>query len=379
MTKRQFSTHMEVQSIKLLAKGERPVQHTDSALRYLKLRVSDRRLVWHFEKRVDHRDYFVKLGEFPALGLSEARDAARDMLIAIQRGEYRHKSDGPRTADITLAEGLEIVLERVPSEATKKLYRSTWRNHLSHFGKRKMIAFASEHETVRLWHEKLVARTSAATTHNAVALLKSIYSHTTKRHPEMLKAPVITLDERPVPPATYDLSATSLARHVRAVQKVRNTMKRDANLFLYFSGMRVSAALNTRWEQVSSTHINYRAEDMKTDAAFTLPITRQMQEIIARQRGNGSPYVFFGQNLTNPMSTYKARGGWTGRMARSHFNTVAHEVVPYVFAELLTAHALPGMTASYVRPALADLAVHIQTINDALEARTRASMGGKDE
>ena len=370
-----FKTAQQVVSIPFATSGS-GTYWTDEAHRHLKLHAQRSKKTWRFVKRVDGQSYDEKLGDSPALTLLEARRKADNMLFAIQHGEHRSRADGPRYNDLKLSDGWAILQERTKNERSLKAYRSTWKNHLQHFGNRNMVKLATDHGALRAWHERTKAH-SLHVAQLALALLASIYKHTRKIHPQMPKLDMVTLDRDAPPTGKYDLSPTALAQHHAAVARCRTPVRRDFMDFLYFTGSRVRAASLLQWEMVEDDRIRFPASVMKVPREFVLPLTPELVPIVARQRDNGSPFVFPGRSLQDPISATYPPGAWSQRALRSHFASVAHSTVPYVHAELLMAHALPGLTQTYVQPSFAELAEAMAKVT--MELMERKTNGEKHE
>ena len=87
-----------------------PGEYRDALMPGLILRVGLRRRVWQYRARVGARQPRTPLGYFPALGLADAREAARSVALRIESGapprlrrRTRDRRPFSRSADSSIA------------------------------------------------------------------------------------------------------------------------------------------------------------------------------------------------------------------------------------------------------------------------------------
>lgn len=358
--KRKFTTAAEVRAIKLIESGS-PVLWTDAAHPYLKLHVQRRQRVWRFVKRISGRDFDETLGNYPALSLAEARAAANEHLLAIQRGEYQPRSAGLRYTDITLQQGFELYkAERNLRPSTEKTYNSVWNHHCTEIKDRRMVELANEPLAVKKWHDKLPANIARL----AYVLVQGIYSTAQVQFDHMPPAPIRKLRKPPTRRVSRDFSTDRLSAHHAAVKAMSNATRRALADFLYLSGQRMEPIRTMRWAWARSDRIIFPSEVMKGGDVFELPLTAELTSLLQGQRGKSEVYVFPGRGPDAPITHLKLRNSelMNQQEMRSHWATVAHGVVPYAHAEMLMDHRISGVAAHYIQPTFSDLAESMASV-----------------
>jgi integrase len=117
-----------------------------------------------------------------------------------------------------------------------------------------------------------------------------------------------------------ELAALGLAiRELRKSDKA-NPVLTDAIAFLCFTGLRLSEALNLRWEQIDLENRSMRIAEHKADGAIgtkVLPLNHQASQILRARAGQKvSPWVFPGHkiggrlvNLEKPWRAIRSKAG----------------------------------------------------------------------
>ena len=142
---------------------------------------------------------------------------------------------------------------------------------------------------------------------------------------------------------------------------VRNPVHRDLLLFGLYTGMRRGEIMPLRWDRVDLDAGLFRVEETKTRVPLELPVTRQLNAILARRRANSDamPVEFRAWVFPSPSSAsghveelhaHYARIGKAGGAKfwfhglRNAFITVAERelMLPRSLTKRLVNHARPG-------------------------------------
>ena len=167
--------------------------------------------------------------------------------------------------------------------------------------------------------------------------------------------------------------------------------ERDRALFrlLYFTGWRISEAMNLRWEDVDLDRGRVWLRDTKTGGDHHLPLARQAVAalaVLARdtdwvfpaplKEGGIGPMVLPSKAIIR----HRAQSGveWSAHDLRRGFITIGESIgVPSAAVRRLTGHVVNQRDAhdGYIDFDADDLAPHVQRIADALEGLANGTAG----
>ena len=246
-----------------------------------------------------------KIGRYPIVGLSEARQEARRVLAEKQLGKVRPTHTAWEDA---VAEFLRECETR-----NKPRTVSDYRRLLSrHFPfKRASVADIGPREIVR----RLSAlNATPAEKHHAFTAIRRFYSWCLANH---------IVEENPtarmrVPPPGKSRDRVLSDDELRAVWNAARTLRTPFHgivALLCLTGARRSEVAALRWEWITEDRIEWPAEAVKNGRRHAIPVGDEVLAVLASlPRQSGSPYVF--PALRQSRETTTTFNGWGKPKAR---------------------------------------------------------------
>jgi len=323
-----------------------------------------------------------------------ARKAALELRQRYKAGEdVRATRATLKSRDVTLRQAMEMYLEARASgtkpmkESTAADYRAKLGFGMAQFMDNPLVKLDAE--TVIRWHRqrKLEAPTRAD---GEARYLRAVWNWTRE------ELPSLELPEWPTGRWSKQKEWSPPVRRKRRLSRetaplwMDNTRRwpnpRDRALFLllYFTGWRISEAMNLRWSDVDLDQARVWLRDTKARETHQLPLSRQAVAAL-----NGLPsdteWVFpapLKDGGVGPMVLpskavvrHRKQSGveWSAHDLRRGFISIGEAIgVPSAAVRRLTGHVVNQRDAhdGYIDFDADDLAPHAQRVSDALEAMT---------
>jgi integrase len=285
----------------------------------------------------------LKLGVYPDLSLSKARDKARDLLAEARLAKTE-------TPTVRFAEAVEtfyrIHLPRMRPRSQEECRRLLER-HFKPLANQKLEAIKPTHVAPivdQLAHVPAEAR-------NAFIYIRVFFNWCVKRG-YLDQSPVSRL-EAPLPSRSRERVLSD--REIVSVWKACPATDYGAIVRLcVLSGQRIGQWVNFRSEFINSNQVTWPAALMKSGKSHTLPLTPMVADILRCRHDRERPFTYCLKG------DYKARldlkagvTGWTHHDLRRTFATKLAEmgVSPHVIERIL-AHStgtISGVSAIYNR------------------------------
>lgn len=355
----------------------------------------------------------VKIDLYGRLTVDQARQRAAEMLAAMGKGESQRRKQPE--GGITLKDAWELhrreMAKRKPSDKTLKRYQGILDLYLTDWMTRPLREITradvrQRHEEIKtdiaagryvkvLKHPKLYGkrkgakmgpgnRTGESTANDTVRLLRAIWNTALREDEQGLPAnPALQFRgyklERHELKDRVDQLLLSLQTWHTGVLAVTQTARRDALLFMLFTGMRKEAATSVRWEDIDFERRTLRVPKPKggTEKAFALPLSDYVVDLLQRRQKENAenrpknPWVFPTDRKLGHMREARADVGvpFTPHDLRRVFSSVAAKLKVHPYAlKLLLNHSLGkgDVTMGYVQMDVDDLRAPMQQITDRL-------------
>ena len=298
-------TELELRQAIKEAEGRKRVRV--AGVRGLVLDVSKGALVWRLRYKLDGKHRWLKLGEYPAMGLREARKEAERWRGLIARGE-----DPRALLEAQKAEREKPVFEEVArrwletigaswSEGRRRKSES-WlaRDVFPLIGDKhcdeiiaqdvlrvlKRIEAAGHLHKLRRVQSDLRRIFSFAITHGYCDAnpVEAIVSRDTFRKEQTQHRPAL-------------ITAEGAARLMQAIREYPNPIVRGGLLMLAYTLARPGEVRRMRWDEIDETRAQWRYTMTKTGQPHVCPLPRQALAVLEELRPltGSTPFVFVGQ------------------------------------------------------------------------------------
>ncbi len=201
-----------------------------------------------------------------------------------------------------------------------------------------------------------------ATAKNAMAMLRAVYNHASRLHPELTRPnPVGRLRLRTPPARNTAMAANELADWYENLRALACPVRQEYHLFMLLSACRREALACARWEHLDVKRRAMHVPRPKggSTRAFDIPLSRDMIQCLARVRRAGrvlhadrvSEWIFpSATSKSGHIEECKEKNGMkTGHALRHTWRTLAQEAgVAELDAKLLMNHSIPGANAGYL-------------------------------
>lgn len=346
-------------------------KHWDSEVRGFVLFVGKRSKTWYYQRDIGGRTVRKKIGRFPLIGATAARQAAQAHALEMSRGSGKIYQQGAPT----LSEAMEIYLAR-PKLRSDQYAKNVQRQMERHLGDwlglpldeitRAMVVRRHADAATYRRAGQTLRRPSEA--NHTFRNFRSIYNHARRSCP-LPETPTNAIEwfvETPGGSLIHDLAAWR-----SAVDALENPIHAAFYRLLLFTGFRKSEALGLRWRDVRPDHIHLPVT--KNGRPFEFPVVDMHHDILEPLRRLGREWVFPAPKSTSGHLVAPTRLDWSPHAHRRTFATVAVEagVIEDIVGRLLN-HTPASVTGQrYAKPSLDALRPHVGTACLELDRRLR--------
>jgi integrase len=278
----------------------------------------------------------IKIGEFPAIGIQEARQQALEWRAAIDRGidplEQRDRvRQMPTFEQFAMGEYLPYAKEH---KVSWDMDESKLRLHiLPKLGSRRLCDISTR--DVQMYHAQIKASHSAATANRHLALLSKMFRMGVNWQ-RIDRNPCSGITKFREPQQRTDcLSHEDMQKMLQAMESEKNLQAKTALKLLLLSGTRREEALQSRWEHIDLDAALWYLPKTKNGKTRHVLLNPEAVELLRNHpRSDGSPWVFPGKDPSKPLNNPRK-----------------------AFSRILAAANLPHMKIHGLRHAFASLAV----------------------
>lgn len=239
----------------------------------------------------------VTIGSCSHFTLDEARAKARELLVAMARGEDP-AAERQRKRVSTLRAVLESYLatRKDLRPKTIKIYRESIEHYLRGWLDQPMAAITPE--MVETMHSGLGASAGEATANSTFRVFRALYNHAMDRDDTLPLNPVRRLKKGWFPTVVRDslVRAEQLPAFYAAVDELPSRIASAYLKLLLFTGLRRQEAAALTWAEVdlSARVIRLSANRTKAGRKLDLPMTSFVRDLLVAHRaiGTDGPFVF---------------------------------------------------------------------------------------
>lgn len=294
------------------------------------------------------------------------------------RAGSRRPARGP-----TLAEAIELHLRAMRAKGCVSRSRDAFRDecarHLADWLERPLDSLRRHEVASR--HERLSDTSGPWLANRVMQQLRAVWNTAARRFEELPATnPVVAVTFNRVRRRREPIPWRELPAWRAKVERLRNPVRRDLQLFLLFTGLRSLDARTVRWEHVDLNAATLHRPRPKggEDRAFTVPVARFVLDLLRRRRAGNAALPFLDDGWVFPtrdragrvthvreakqqrtVAGRKVRHLPSPHRLRDTFATAAHEAgVHPLDLKVLLNHALPApddVTQGYIRPSVEHL------------------------
>jgi integrase len=316
--KRFRFTQKTIESLPAPAPGGKAHQAEYSDIEVVGLRVvvgPNGRKFFDYRFRYNMRKRAMRIGEFPAVSLKEARERANEFKNMLWRGIDPAVERRKRITALTFAEFAKAYLEHA------KARKRTWKNDEQKLRRELIPAWgrlplsAITGRDVQAVHNRIGTQSSPAHANRHLALIHRLFAlavdwgHLPPDH----RNPAQSIRKfRENNARERYLSGEEIARFIAALDARPERVTANAIKLLLFTGMRRGEAISLKWDCVDRERGTLFLPLTKSGKSRTVVLNSLALGVIdemAEMRVKGHPYVFPGKNrgehLAEPRKTFE--------------------------------------------------------------------------
>lgn len=361
----------------------------DSELRGFGIVVGQYSKTYIAQRDINGRTRRVTIGRHGVLTTDQARQSALEHIAEMSKGvDITARRRAARANDVTLAQALALHLEKMRreerSDITMTDYEDLVERYLSDWRNLPLAEITRTQISDR--HTRIGNKHGKVTANRAMRVFRAVFNSASKKYEHLPECPTIAVDWYKQERKQEPIPEEKLKDWYGKVMGIENTVRRDWQLFVIFTGLRKTDASTIRWEDTNAEKASLHRPNPKggKDRAFTIPLPDVCVEILQRRKeenakvfGEDCPWVFptfdADGNVTHIQEPkeYK-RGLPSPHRLRDTYTTIANAVglSPYDI-DVLTNHRPPkgSVTAGYIRQDFAHLLLQQQKVADYLKGK----------
>jgi len=296
--------------IESLKPTDKTIVYHDNETTGLKLTVSKAgTYTFMVYRKIKGRPERVKLGNFPAMTVEQAKKQADSINGLISKGI--NPNDGIRAdrAELTFE---ELFVEYMDSHAKphKKSWRgdeSNYNNHLSHLRNKKLSQITPK--DIKGLHLKIGKKSGHYQANRVLALLKVMFNKATDWGLFDLANPAQRIKQHKEVSRDRFLQADELQSFFKAVADEKNKTIRDYIWISLLTGARRSNVLAMQWDEINFERAEWRIPDTKNGTPHTVPLIKTAIQILEQRKlSQDSKFVFSGTGKSGHL--VEPKKGW---------------------------------------------------------------------
>lgn len=265
--------------------------HPDSELKGLFLHIGARSMVWRYRrqrmKNGVRKMAFKSLGNFPEVGVEDARKAALSFAGAVADGKA---APGKRDA-VTFERAWPGYLEKLLRKARDK--SKPPRHHanavklgdsliLPEWGKWTLHVMAQDPEAMETWHGKVTRIHGPVSANRACELIRATYNHRAARDVTLSldRIPTSSVQWNKEEAAQVALAPKDFKKWRAAWDDIESPVQRGYFLFCLLTGVRPGEGARIRKQDVNRKARTFTIPNAKAGKDITLPMTQQIEYAI---------------------------------------------------------------------------------------------------
>ena len=382
MTNKIKFTKRKIESLPV---ADKTITYHDTETTGLKLTISKAgTYTFMVYRKIKGRPERVKLGNFPAMTVEQAKKAAD--IVNAQIAQGNNPNDG-RRADRAELNLNDLFVEYLENHA--KQYKKSWatdemnyRNHLAHWDNRKLSHITRK--DVQGLHRKIGNNTGKPQANRILALLKVMFSKAIEWGMFEGLNPAHGIKQYKEKSRERFLQADELQAFFKSVADEENETIRDYVLISLLTGARRSNVLAMQWDEIDFDRKEWRIPETKSGDSHTLPLMAEVLQILDDRKDNDSSFVFSGSGKTGHL--VEPKKGWARILKRAKItNLRIHDLRRSLGSwQATTGASLPIIGKTLAHKNVSTTAIYARLNNDpvreSMEKATSAMLNaGKDK
>jgi len=287
-------------------------EYKDSSLSGFGLRITKSKKTFQVRRKRNGKDIRVKIGEYPAMNLKQAKDKAYKVLSDIENGinpNEQRKEHENQTVTLDFVFNAYLASKSL-KDKTVLGYKQIITCYLKDWQSKPLIKLNEDEVT---YIHQQVSKRSKAQADLMARVLRAIFNFA--KYEYRGTDDVFIFNENPVkilshkrqwnhvPRKQTRIRPTELKQYLTAVSEVRNNPEYDrftrsvcdAVEFALFTGLRKQEVLNIEWQRVNLKDGYFWIDETKNGDPLELPITDTLRKILMRcwsERDESARYVF---------------------------------------------------------------------------------------
>jgi len=279
-------------------------EYSDSEVIGLKITVTkQRRKVFYFRAVVDGVKKAIRIGEYPAISLHEARDRALEHRAVIDRGGNPSESRDRLKTMPTFAEFSDR--EYLPHVRSYKRSADADASKLAlhlvpRFGKLRLAEISTR--DVQMYHNDISRKLSPSTANRHLALISHMLNLAVQWD-RLVKNPALGIKKFQEKVAHLpQLKLDDLGPLFSAMEREQNQVAVAALKLLLFTGVRREEALKARWEHIDLKGRTWFLPHTKSGHSRYVQLNDEALVLLEKQPRTGSAFVFPGRDPKKPLN-----------------------------------------------------------------------------
>jgi len=300
-------------------------EYKDTSLSGFSIRITQSKKTFQVRRKRHGKDIRVKIGEYPAMNLKQAKDKAYKVLSDIENGinpnEQRKEHENQAvTLDFVFN---AYLASKSLKDKTVLGYKQAITCYLKEWQNKPLIKLNEDEVT---YIHQQVSKRSKAQADLMARVLRAIFNFAKYEYRGTDGAfifnenPVKILSHKRqwnhVPRKQTRIRPTELKQYLTAVNDVKNNPEYDrftrsvcdAVEFALFTGLRKQEVLNIEWQRVNLKDGYFWLDETKNGDPLELPITETLRKILMRcwsERDESARYVFVSKTSGQPIKEPK--------------------------------------------------------------------------
>jgi integrase len=332
----------------------------------------------------DGKDQRVPLGRFPETSVGEARRRCVLVRAAVEQGRDPRAAlsvSRRRRGAITLADFLEIYLERMPPERDAETVRRMFEYYAADLASRPMQSVSSNQ--LRKWHKKIGERSGEPAANKAAGILCAMFNKAMAwddpaggKYANSNPASAAAVPRFPEEPRDRFMSLAELATFRAVMEETESRDARDFFRIALFTGQRKRSVMEMAFSELDLNRGTWTIPKLpgrKLKRPHVLPLAARAVDLLEfRRRLVRGPWVFPGRRR-NGKPIGNVYFWWEELCEKAGFEDLRiHDLrrtlasymamtgASYQVIAQLLAHKMPGPTAIYAR-------LDVEPVRDAIE------------
>lgn len=239
---------------------------------------------YYFRAKINGKSERVRLGNYEALSIEQARARAREKKALRDKGINPNHEKRKIRAEITLKDFFEQEYLEKYAKHHKKSWKQDQENfsrHLSALGNKKLSSITKE--TIEKLHTHITRNRGGYVANRVLALLSVMFAIAIERGWDGVN-PAHGIRKNKEKARDRFIQGDEFARFFKAVMEEPKETARDYFLLSLFCGQRKSNMLAMRWDEIDFSNRTWRILNTKNGEPQTVGLTEPAMQILQKRK-----------------------------------------------------------------------------------------------